>query len=1106
MVTSEASGITKKLSLAERAQLALKERQAEHKSPRKQTIFRRTPSEPAVLSFAQQRLWFLDQLEPGSQIYNIPAALRLRGPLNLAALTRTFSEVVRRHEVLRTTFPVVDGQATLVIGEAVELAVSFRDLTEMSPAEREAEAAREASAETARGFDLSAGPLVRVSVLKLSEDEHVLLVTMHHIVSDAWSTGIFIREMSALYSAFTSGADSPLEELPIQYADYAAWQRQHLSGENLERQLAYWRQQLGGAPALLELPTDRPRPPVQTYRGATHSFVLPSELTSALKELSRGEGCTLFMTLLAGWQALLSRYSNQREVVVGTPIANRTRAEVEGLIGFFVNTLALRTDFSGDPTFRELLARVREVTLGAYAHQEVPFERLVEELQPERSLSHQPLFQVMFVLQNAPQERLELSGLELGAWGGGAGGAVAKFDLLLSVTEAGGRLAATLEYSTDLFDAETVERLQQHFERLLRGVVEDADRRVSDIRLRSAEEEHRIVVEWNETRREYPRGSSLTQLFEAQVGLTPEAVALVCEGETVSYAELNVRANRLARRLREEGVGAESRVAVMLERSPALVVALLAVLKAGGAYVPLDPEYPAERLRFMLEDSGAGVVLTQESLRETVPGTAARVLVLDAENERARVAALGGEDLPCGVGPENLAYVIYTSGSTGRPKGVGVCHLSVSNLLETMQSWPGLSAQDSLLALTSICFDISVVELFLPLCVGAHFVLATRRDATSDEALRHLLVSSGVTVMQATPATYNLLLASGAAMPGEPLRRVMCGGEAMSAALGQRLQDGGAEAWNLYGPTETTVYSAGQRVTAAPPSGRSGGVPLGRPVENTQLYVLDARLRPVPVGVCGELYIGGDGLARGYLNRPALTAERFVPDPFSPRQGARMYRTGDLAHYLPDGVLAYMGRSDNQIKLRGFRIELGEVEAALSQCPGVKQATVLLREESDGEQRLVAYVVAEAAREVSGNQLRAALSQRLPQHMMPAAYVLLEAMPLTPNGKIDAQQLRALGVEQAEVGGEDDEPTTEMEELLSSIYSEVLKVGRVGIKQNFFEMGGHSLLATQVIHLIRQALEIDLPLRSIFDEPTVAGLALLVTDILNEEEKAALGE
>ncbi|HEX8190221.1 MAG TPA: amino acid adenylation domain-containing protein, partial [Pyrinomonadaceae bacterium] len=1036
------------------------------------------------VSYAQRRLWFLDQLEPGSAAYNIPSAVRLQGHLDVDVLERAVNEIVRRHETLRTSFAQVDGHPAQVVAPAATARLVLHDLSGTPAPERGAEADRLRAAEAQRPFDLTAAPLMRATLLRLAPEEHVLLLVLHHIISDGWSMRLFVRELTALYEAFAEGRPSPLADLEVQYADYAVWQREQLTDEVLAGQLAYWREHLGGAPAVLELPTDRPRPAVRSYRGTRQELTVGPGVTRALRELSRAEGATLFMTLLAAFQTLLHRYARQEDVVVGTPIAGRGRREVEGLIGLFINTLAMRARVRPGMTFRELLGQVKETALGAYAHQDVPFERVVEELQPERDMSRTPLFQVMFVLQQAASstdEAVELGGLRLSGMGSDSG--AAKFDITLSLVEEPERLSGTLEYDTELYDAATVERLAMHITTLLESIASDPERRVSELEVLTPGERRRLLAEWNDTASDYPREACAHELFERQAERTPEAVALVHEGEQVAYADLNARANRLARRLRALGVGPDVLVGVLMERSAELVVAMLGVLKAGGAYVPLDPSYPRERLAFMLEDAGVRVLLTQESLLPELPGHAARVLALD--RDRQSWAAESAANLGRAAEPGHLAYVIYTSGSTGRPKGVEIPHRALVNFLSSMRRRPGLDADDVLLAVTSLSFDIAGLELYLPLTAGARVVLASRETAADGSALGRALEESGATVMQATPATWRMLVEAG--WEGGGRLKILCGGEALAPELARQLGARGAGLWNLYGPTETTVWSSVDEMAGDAPR-----VTLGRPIANTQIYLLDARLQPVPCGVAAELYIGGDGVARGYLRRPGLTAERFVPDPFGGEAGARLYRTGDLARHTADGRVEYLGRIDNQVKVRGFRIELGEVEAALDAHEGVRQAVVVAREDEAGAGRLIAYLIREGERQPSARELRAYLKERLPEYMTPSAFVWLDAFPLTPNGKVDRRALPAPEAARPEPGSHPSAPRTPVEEMLAVMWADVLRVPAAGVNDNFFESGGHSLLATQLMSRVRHGFGVELPLRSLFGAPTLAGLAAQV--------------
>jgi amino acid adenylation domain-containing protein len=1052
------------------------------------------------LSFGQQRLWFLDKLAQGSSFYNISSALRVNGKLDVVALEESLKEIVRRHEVLRTTFSSMDGQPIQVISRAMLLTLPLIDLTELPESDRDAEERRLTVENTNIPFDLAQGPLFRATLLRLGAEDHVFLFTTHHIICDGWSLGVLIQEFATLYKVFTEGRPSPLPDLPIQYADFAHWQRQWMQDEVLEKLLSYWKTQLSGGTPVLELPTDRPRPAFQTFRGATQPINLPKELSESLKELSRCEGVTLFMTLLAAFQTLLHRYSGQNDILVGSPIAGRTHATIEDLIGFFVNTLVLRTDFSGDPTFQEVLREVRRVTLEAYAHQDLPFEQLVDALQPDRALSHSPLFQVMFVLQNATRQTLELPGLTFSRLQ--TEGRTAKFDLTLYLTETEQGLSGILEHNTDLFDAATIIRMARHLQTLLAHLVADPQQRISNLPLMAEAERRQLIVEWNDTESDYPLDQCIHQLFEAQVARTPEAIAAVFEDEQLTYYELSQRANQLARHLQRLGVGPAALVGICVERSPEILIGLLGILKAGGAYVPLDPAYPKERLAFMLQDTQALVLLTNHRLVERliedggsrIEGSDSQSSILRSSilDPRCQVVCLDSDwqtiaqnsrrNLVCGMRADNLAYVIYTSGSTGKPKGVQIPHRAVVNFLESMRQQPGLTAEDILLSVTTLSFDIAALDLFLPITVGARVVVVSREVAADGDRLLEGLIASGVTVMQATPATWRLLLE--ADWQGSKQLKILCGGESLSRELANHLSEMGVSLWNLYGPTETTIWSAVHEVGPS-----HGAVSIGRPIANTQIYLLDRHLQPLPIGVPGELHIGGDGLSEGYLRRPELTAEKFVPNPFSSEPGARLYKTGDLARYLPNANIEVLGRIDHQVKIRGFRIELGEIEAILSQHPAVQEVVALVREDVAGDKRLVAYLVSNQAPAPTASELRGFLKEKLPEYMAPSAFLILEKLPLTPNGKVDRRALPKLDGAEPERGGIFVAPRSPVEEMLAEIWAEVLGFEQVSVHDNFFELGGHSLLATQVISRLRDVFQVDLPLRRIFEASTVAGLA-----------------
>jgi amino acid adenylation domain-containing protein len=1033
------------------------------------------------LSFSQERLWFLEQLEPGTPVYNVPVALRLRGPLSLAILERVIRGIAGRHEVLRTTFESVDGRPRQVIAPRFDAPIPIADLSGLPEALRETTARRLTRAEAERPFDLARGPLLRAAFLRLSPSENWLQLTAHHIVTDGWSRGIFVRELAALYVALSGDGAPPLPELPVQYADFAVWQRRWLQGELLEAHLAYWRERLGRELEPLRLPMDRPRPAVPSHRGGVWQVEASPRLSQALRRLSLEAGATPFMTLLAGWMALLHRYSGQTGLAVGSPIANRNREEIEGLIGFFVNILVLRSEVTGDLPFTDLLERVRETTLGAYAHQDLPFEKLMAEISPERDLSMSPLFQTMLVLQNAPLEELRFPGLEVQLEQPGSG--AARFDLTLSFGGSTDILRGAIEYNADLFDETTVERLVRHLLRLLGSGAADPRRAVSDLPLLDELECQQLVVEWNDTRVSVSGVPGAHRLFEGQVERRPQAVAVRFAGRAVSYAELDARANRLAHVLRRLGAGPERPVGLCVERSVEMVVGLLGILKSGGFYLPLDPSYPKERLAWMLEDSGAPLVVTQQVLLDVLPGIHSGVVLL--EPGAGFLAGEPEESPAVEVHPGNVVYALFTSGSTGRPKGVQIPHGALINLLSTIAERPGFGEEDVLLSVSSLSFDIATLEILLPLSTGGQVVVAGREVVTDGVLLAAEIESSGATVLQATPATWRMLEESG--WRGAAGLKAMTGGETLARGLAQKLTERAASLWNLYGPTETTIYSTRHQVAES-----RGPVPIGRALGNTTLHVVDGWFAPVPLGVVGELLIGGAGVARGYLGRPDLTAERFVPDPFagSATAGARVYRTGDLARRLPDGVLEFLGRSDHQVKIRGFRIELEEVEAALEAQSSVGLAAAAVRNVA-GDPRLVAYVVPAAGEQPDAAELRRSLAQRLPEFMIPLHFMILPALPLTPGGKVDRRALPAPVSEGGQALGSV-APRDLLELQLAQLWEEVLGHRPIGVFDNFFEIGGHSLLAVQLMARLERLSGRRLPVASLFQAPTVERMAVLL--------------
>lgn len=1042
-------------------------------------IPRRTELEDCFLSLDQERLWFIDQLEPGSAAYNLCTSFHLAGRLHVSALERSFDELIERHETLRTTFPAVAGLPRQVIAPVLKMSMERVDLKQLSEAEREENLQSLIVVQGQQPFDLAAGPLLRAALFELSETEHVLVMTMHHIITDKLAHDLLWRELTILYDAFSKGQPSPLAELPIQYADYALWQRQRMQEGPMQAKLAYWKKQLAGASFVFELPADHSRPAVQTYRGKRQFRVQPISRWEGLKALSRRENVTLFMTLLAAFQAWLYRYTEEEDILVGTPFANREMPETEGLIGFLLNMLVLRVDLSGDPSFRQLLRRVRAVALDAYANNDLPLVKLIQELQPERDLSRNPLFQVAFVFvdnHNSVVEQTDLMMTKIEVDGGSS-----IFDLMLGIRDKEKDSTILFEYSTDLWDEPTIARMLDHFETLLDGILSDPEQRLSELPLLAPAEKIQVLEEWNNTSRcDLPK-TCLHRLFEEQAERHPDAIAVQFEEQRLSYAELNARANQVARHLRSMNLRTGALVGIYLERSVEMIVGLLGILKAGGTYLPLTPAYPPARLSYMLTDAGVEVLLTQQCLLATLPDGAPRSLCLDSEWEA--IAQRSGENLSGETESEQAAYVIYTSGSTGKPKGVQIPHRAVVNLLASMSRRPGLSETDTLLAVTSLSFDIAVLELLLPLVSGARLVIADSEAVADAQRLMALLAACGATIMQATPATWRMLI--GAGWQGQSGLQILCGGEALARDLADQLLHRGTALWNLYGPTETTIWSAIDKV-----SGGDQLPSLGRGIANTQLYVLDQHLHPVPVGVPGELHIGGAGLAHGYLNRPELTAEKFIPNAFSKDPGDRLFRTGDRVRIASDGNLEFQGRLDRQVKLRGFRIELGEVEAALNSHSSIRENVVIIRDDGAGNERLIAYVVTEPSpEELTSNELRRFLEEKLPAFMIPSAFITLDELPLTQNGKVDRKVLPAPGDQELPKEKGHVAPQTVVEQRLVEIWSEVMKLEKIGAADNFFDLGGHSLMATQIISRVRECFQTELTLRQFFASPTVAGLA-----------------
>ncbi|RKH72196.1 amino acid adenylation domain-containing protein, partial [Corallococcus aberystwythensis] len=1040
---------------------------------------------PLPLSFAQQRLWLIDQLEPGSALYNVPVAVRLEGALRPDVLERALQEVVHRHDALRTTFVQVEGEPVQRIHADSPLPLGLVDLSDVPEAHRESETRARVEAEMRRPFDLRTGPLIRTLLFKLSGDEHVLVVTLHHIVSDGWSLGVLVREVAALYTTFSAGQPSPLPALPVQYADYADWQRRTLSGETLRQEVTYWEAKLSGAPAVLELPTDFPRPAIRSTAGATLGFSLSREVTEALRGLAHREGGSLFMVLMAAWQGLLSRYTGQQDISVGSPIAGRTRAETEGLIGFFVNMLVLRAKVEEGQSFRALLQQVRTTVLEAYEHQEVPFEKLVEALQPTRSLSHTPLFQTLLALQNVPTEDVRLPGLRMR--GLTSTQSTAKFDVSVFFTEGTDGLRGTLEYSTALFQRSTVERMAGHLRTLLEAVAAKPEESLAALPLLSSDERQRILVDWNDTAVASPTDVPVHVHFARQAQRAPDAVALVLGNAALTYAQLDARANQLAHHLRNLGIAPGARIGLAVERSFELVTALLAILKVGATYVPVDRNAPVERIASLLEDADVHFVVTHQPFASLLPASGTRVW-LDAQ--AGDIAACPTHAPDVRVDGEAMAYVMFTSGSTGRPKGVCVPHRGIIRMV-LGSTFMHFGPEEVWLHVAPVAFDASTLEIWGALLNGSKLVLAPPHSLSLEE-LAALLRLHGVTTLFLTTALFEqMALHQGEALAG--VRQILSGGDVLPADRVRehlaRIPEG-ASFHNAYGPTENTTLATtfamhhGSRV--------EGAVPIGRPPSNSTVYVLDAHQHPVPVGIAGEVYVGGLGLAWGYLHRPELTAERFVPHPFASTPGERLYRTGDKARWREDGTLDFLGRVDLQVKVRGFRIELGEIEVALRSAAGVNEAVVVARG-TGVDKRLIGYVTARAGHSLNADTLKASLKQRLPEYMVPSAFVVLDALPLNANGKVDRKALPepdAHAIEAKDFVA----PRDALEMQLARIWEDVLGVRSVGVRSSFFELGGHSLLAVRMVAAVRERLGQSIPLSVLFQQPTIEQLAQILRD------------
>ena len=1082
---------------------------------------RKAPRDGALpLSFSQQRLWFLEQLDPGVPTYTISDSTEINRGIDVPVLQRALTEVVRRHEILRTSFPSVNGVPVQVIGPPYEFPLPLVNLTSLPEQEQWEEAKRLASEQGRLPFDLSKGPLLRITLLRLRHDHYLMLMTIHHIILDDWSKKLFEQELDTIYAAFSRGLPSPLPELPVQFADFTVWQREWLQGRVLDSHVNYWADQLHGDLPTLQMPTDRPRK--ESSRGSTGKFVCSRAFTQAIKALSDGEGVTAFMTFIAGYAALLFRHTGQNDIVIGSPIADRHQPETRDLIGFLLNTLPLRIRPSGEMTFRELLRQTREVCLGAHAHQEVPYEALLQRLHLNRDLSATPLFQTMLVLLNTPTVNRDPKGLwgakspngthsrpdfwviEEGAFKEDFNNGTTKFDLSFVMEEEGQIFRGTAEYNTDLFDHETIGRLIERLQILMHSAASDPEQRISELPLMTDSQRQELLAVSLGSSSHLPELQGIHQLFEAQVQRTPQAVAVKIGGRSLTYAELNSHANQLARHIQGLGAGPEKVVGIYLERSHEMLVAMLAALKTGAAYLPLDPAYPAQRLAFMLHDTRARIILTRQELLPELPAHAASVLCLDSD--RAKISSENTQDLAARVGRENQVCIFYTSGSTGQPKGVAITHGALLNYtLSAIKSYQ-LQARDRVLQFASMSFDASLEEIYPCLCVGATLILRTDEMLDSVSKFLSHCTDANISLLPLPTAYWHEIvswqelkdLSVDEILP--TVRLVIIGGE---RALPERLAVWQKSATNrivlanTYGPTEGTIVVTRYKINGAGPQELAGKeIPIGWPIENARLYVLDAANQLVPFGMPGELHIGGLALARGYLGRPDLTAEKFIPDPFSGQPGARLYKTGDLVRFLPDGSVEYRGRTDHQVKIRGYRIEPGEIEAALEKHEAVKDAVVSVREDDPGLKKLVAYIVFREGMAATPGDLRNYLKPKLPDYMLPSAFVLLQKLPTTSTGKIDRQALPAPSRDRAEAKHDLVPPRTPTEELVASVWMSVLKLDRIGVHENFFELGGHSLLATQIVARISDTLHIDLPLRRLFEALTIAELSIIVDQLI----------
>ena len=1089
---ADVSQLMSSLSAEKRALLEKRLMEKRAAAAKQQLIPRRTSDGACPLSFAQELMWLLDHLIDTSA-YHVPRALRMKGPLNVEALEHALNKIIERHEVLRTTYQEVDGHPMQFVSPSARVNLNIIDLSKMPLTEREAEANRILVEEGKRKFDFVHDLMLRTMLMRMDEDEHILLLVSHHIASDGQSKAVLFRELKTFYLAACAGKTAELPPLPIQYSDFAIWQREWMSGDVLNQHLKFWKDTLAGAPLLLELPTDNPRPAAQSFEGARQFLRCPDGMLENFKALCRKEGATMFMTMLAAFGTLLWRWSGQEDMLIGTPVSGRSRTELEPLIGYFSNSVVLRMNMGGDPTFRELLKQTKEVALAAYSHQHLPFEKLVTDIQPQRDLSYSPMYQVMFSVGEHKDLGLELPGMEITPIIIDRG--VAKFDMTLGMTELKHDLMCNIEYCSALFEPSTMERLANHFQNLLQGIVENPDTRISALPMLSAEERHRILFAWNQTERDYPRDILVPQMFEAQVAKYPDATAVVCEDRRLTYRELNERANQLAHYLMKRGIGPETRVVVCVERSAEMILGVLGVTKAGGAYVPLDAMYAKERLPVIIPDSECVVVLTQASLLSRIPQTKAEIITLDGD--WPKISAESIQNPQHEITTETLAYVVYTSGSTGAPKGVMVKHGGLANQYRAWEEEYGLRDHPGTwLYMANFSFDVFNGDLTRALCSGGTIVICPMEHLLNPEALYSLMLREKVDSAEFVPAVLRNLVAhlQSGTRKLDFMRLLICGSDTWTHAEGRSVLALAGEKTrviNSYGVTEATIDTTYLDITPEMVEGE-GVVAIGRPFPNSRTYILDRNMQPCPVGVTGLLYIGGAGVARGYLNRPELTAEKFVRDPFTHENGARLYHTGDAARYRTDGTIEFLGRVDNQVKIRGFRIELGEIEAAIAKHPSVDQVVVVARELGPGDLGLVAYLVARAGVAVDIHDVRASLKGKLPAYMLPSAIEVIEKIPLSANGKIDRKALPAPKQKSADVARAFTAPRNDKEEKLAALWSEVLRFSPIGIHDNFFELGGHSLIAIQVISRVRNHFGVELPLRTLFENPTIAELSTAI--------------